>query len=367
MAIVRQIVISPKPTTFKYWISLALVLIAFTWYLALDLRNHGWAFDDEDYIENAKIAQSRFSHVFSPDKAGAGRPTVHLYFWALYPIFREDAGSYHVANLVVHAVNGFLLASLIYRMGASFWVATSAGLLFCFSLSHFRAIFWISGIGHLLATGFGMTACLALLRYSRSHRQILLWISTACFALASFAHQSAIVFLVLFFIFVFQRNISSLLRDFTPLCAVPIAVVLASTFLYATPLSGDGEYSIGIHLLANLPHQFYRLFAGYFLDPWTTSSPVWLDLSIGLLLISALAYGAVHTNNIRLPVFWLMVSLLPFALWPAGATNWRYYYLPSTGSSILVALLFAWLGERAGQILRVGFWRQVFSPFSCQR
>ena len=134
-------------TSLKHWISLALILAASASYLSLDLRHHDWSFDDDNYIEDARMAQSRFSHVFSPDKAGAGRPTVHLYFYALFPIFEEDPGKYHVANLFVHAANAFLLATLVHRLGANFWVAASTGLLFYFSLSHFRAILWISGIG----------------------------------------------------------------------------------------------------------------------------------------------------------------------------------------------------------------------------
>ena len=259
-------------TSLKHWISLALILAASASYLSLDLRHHDWSFDDDNYIEDARMAQSRFSHVFSPDKAGAGRPTVHLYFYALFPIFEEDPGKYHVANLFVHAANAFLLATLVHRLGANFWVAASTGLLFYFSLSHFRAILWISGIGHLLASGFGLTSCLVLLRHVRVRRRGLLWISAAFFAAAAWAHQSAVVFLPLFFILLFQRDRSFPWRDLAPLCAVPIAVFLASKFLYATPLSDGSDYTAGLHLLSNPPNQLFRLFGGYFLDPATSGT-----------------------------------------------------------------------------------------------
>ena len=307
------------------------------------------------------MAQSRFSHVFSPDKAGAGRPTVHLYFYALFPIFEEDPGKYHVANLFVHAANAFLLATLVHRLGKNFWVAASTGLLFCFSLSHFRAILWISGIGHLLASGFGLTSCLVLLRHVRVRRRGLLWISAAFFAAAAWAHQSAVVFLPLFFILVFQRDRSFPWRDLAPLCAVPIAVFLASKFLYATPLS-DGDYTAGLHLLSNPPKQLFRLLGGYFLDPTTASGTRGSEYRMGLALILILGFIALRNRSIRLPALWTIVSLLPFSLWPAGSDNWRYYYLPSTGSSVLVALLFGWLGEHSGRLLRVPMLRYAL-PF----
>jgi hypothetical protein len=346
-------------TSLKHWISLALILTAFAWYHALDLRHHDWSFDDDNYIEDARIAQSRFSHVFSPDKAGAGRPTVHLYFYALFPIFKQDAGNYHVANLFIHAANAFLLATLVHRIGANFWIAASAGLLFCFSLSHFRAILWISGIGHLLASGFGFASCLALLRHNRIHNQGFLWMSAAFFALASWAHQSAIVFLPLYFVLLFEPGKSFPWRDLAPLCAVPIAVFLASKFLYATPLSDGGDCQAGFHLLSNLPHQLFRLFAGYLLDPTTASWTKAFEYRTGLALILVLGLAAIRNRNLRLPALWAMVSLLPFSLWPAGSANWRYYYLPSTGSSILVAVLLAWLGERSDRILRVDILRHA--------
>ena len=349
-------------TSLKHWISLALILAASASYLSLDLRHHDWSFDDDNYIEDARMAQSRFSHVFSPDKAGAGRPTVHLYFYALFPIFEEDPGKYHVANLFVHAANAFLLATLVHRLGANFWVAASTGLLFYFSLSHFRAILWISGIGHLLASGFGLTSCLVLLRHVRVRRRGLLWISVAFFAAAAWAHQSAVVFLPLFFILLFQRDRSFPWRDLAPLCAVPIAVFLASKFLYATPLSDDGGYTAGLHLLSNPLNQLFRLFGGYFLDPTTASGARGSDYRMGLALILILGFIALRNRSIRLPALWTIVSLLPFSLWPAGSDNWRYYYLPSTGSSVLVALLFGWLGEHSGRLLRVPMLRYAL-PF----
>ena len=254
------------------------------------------------------------------------------------------------------------LFRLVHRLGANFWVAASTGLLFYFSLSHFRAILWISGIGHLLASGFGLTSCLVLLRHVRVRRRGLLWISVAFFAAAAWAHQSAVVFLPLFFILLFQRDRSFPWRDLAPLCAVPIAVFLASKFLYATPLSDDGGYTAGLHLLSNPLNQLFRLFGGYFLDPTTASGARGSDYRMGLALILILGFIALRNRSIRLPALWTIVSLLPFSLWPAGSDNWRYYYLPSTGSSVLVALLFGWLGEHSGRLLRVPMLRHAL-PF----
>ena len=83
---------------------------------------------------------------------------------------------------------------------------------------------------------------------------------------------------------------------------------------------------------------------------------------MGLALILILGFIALRNRSIRLPALWTIVSLLPFSLWPAGSDNWRYYYLPSTGSSVLVALLFGWLGEHSGRLLRVPMLRYAL-PF----
>ena len=83
---------------------------------------------------------------------------------------------------------------------------------------------------------------------------------------------------------------------------------------------------------------------------------------MGLALILILGFIALRNRSIRLPALWTIVSLLPFSLWPTGSDNWRYYYLPSTGSSVLVALLFGWLGEHSGRLLRVPMLRYAL-PF----
>jgi hypothetical protein len=161
------------------WLLLALALAGVAFAILGDLRHHDWAFDDIDYIDNAARAQSHFFYVFSPDKLWAARPTVHLFFWAIYPLCQNDPGAYHIANLVVHALNAWLCAALVYMWYRRFSTSIGAALFFVFHLSAFRAVYWIAGVSLTLATFFSLLALLVALFFSAHAKKELLRLCAA--------------------------------------------------------------------------------------------------------------------------------------------------------------------------------------------
>ena len=96
---------------------------------------------------------------------------MHLFFWAIYPLCQNDPGAYHLANLVVHALNAWLCAALVYMWYRRFSTSLGAALFFLFHLSAFRAVYWIAGASLTLATFFSLLALLAALLFLRTQKK----------------------------------------------------------------------------------------------------------------------------------------------------------------------------------------------------
>ena len=129
------------------WVALSILFLLLSAGFLGDLRHQDWSYDDEDYIRSARHTQNDFPYLFLPDKEGlegqynAARPTVHLYFYLLYPLLGESPGAWHLANVLLHTAVALLLSILIHRWCGRFFVASLAGLLFLQAISHFRVIY----------------------------------------------------------------------------------------------------------------------------------------------------------------------------------------------------------------------------------
>ncbi len=335
------------------WLLLALALATIAFATLGDLRHHDWAFDDVDYIENAARAQDDFFYVFSPDKLWAARPTVHLFFWALYPFCQSDPGAYHLANLALHALNAWLCAALVYMWCGRFSTGIGAALFFLFHLSAFRAVYWIAGVSLTLATFFALVSTLAILLFLRTKKKTYYASALAAFALSIFAHSAAISLLAPLAIVLFSRAAHKIKYAMAfPLIA--ISALAINSFYYPTPLNETSDFSIDAHVISNYFHMLFRLLAGAHCDAWLPTIGTDAQIGLGFFMAAILLFAAWKTSAIRAGAMWTFAALAPFSLWPDGANIWRYYYLASVGSSFLQALLLAhatgrlatWIGAR---------------------
>lgn len=429
-----------------HWLIYALTLATLSAALFADLRHHDWAFDDEDFVANARLAQDHFLHIFAPDKPFAARPTVHLYFWAVHPLFGANPAPYHLANVGLHALVALLLALLIHALSRRFVLAAVAGLLFLTTAIHLRAVYWIAGVSHLLGAGLGLAAVLAFVSYLDTGRAPYRYLSLLLFALAALAHESAAIFILLFalalyyrlsgpiqrshssadpgfppasgdadsqsrpapggaasqplpvpggavsqpsppgaqpsspgaqprwFSFSFIRQVMTLparapvrwrsaLALLAPHLAVLPAVWLISRYLYATPLTQADDFRFGLHALTNLPWQLFRLFAGYHWEVWLLAWPREAEIGAGLIIALILLGAAYRFPALRPAVAWTLGACLPFVFWTEGPKFWRYYYLPATGSSLLIAAALCALGQLAARLSRQNYLSNLL-PFT---
>ncbi|MFH1682013.1 MAG: tetratricopeptide repeat protein [Candidatus Eisenbacteria bacterium] len=339
-------------TQARNWLLYGCLLVILSVWAFGDLRHHNWAFDDEDYIENARIAQTRFIHILSPEKAWAARPVVHFYFWAAYPIFGDDPGYYHLANAALHTLVAFSCALLFHGLGGGFAASTVAGVLFLVNVAHFRAVYWISGVGLLLGTLFGLVSALCLLGFLNRGKPIDKWASLFFFTAAVFAHEAAVVFLGLLGILIWRSRGRKGLKLLAPYLPVAFALWAVSRYVYPTPLAEDDGYGLGSHVFLNFLNGIFFLISGSHHDMSWLGLPAPAKAVMGFLIAAVLLVISWRHGQIRLVLLWVFISLLPYLPWRDRAEAWRYFYTPASGSSTLYAMLLLWTARRAAALGR---------------
>jgi Tfp pilus assembly protein PilF len=329
---------------------------------------NGFAQDDRIYIlENHAVTAHSAREILLPNALShVFRPLSFVTLSANWAVSGARPFTYHLCNVLLHAAATCLLYWLLRRLLEGLPRATEiafvSGLLFAVHPIHTEAVGNVVGRSELLAAGFLFLAWLLYLR----GRHVL---ALAGFALALLSKESAVVFLplvvltdylrgswqrtwryfslaglVLLYVAIFWKVQGGRLGTVTPfldnplaglptglriLNAFRVAAKYLSLLIYPSALSCDYSYD-SITLYAN-----WRAWLGAL--PMFVLFTVWLwslftrrggwALAGGVYLI-----GFAATANILFPIGTIMGE--------------RLAYLPSAGFCLLIALLWARLGER---------------------
>src|SRR3954468_5152063 len=126
-------------------------------------------FLSDDFVQIGKVLHGDYSVVWGQSHGGFFRPLFILSYIIDSKIWQYRPIGYHLTNVVVHALNSFLLFKLGLRLTNTNLplqraraVSAAAAALFLIHPSHTEAVIWISGRADLLATGFTL---LVLWRY----------------------------------------------------------------------------------------------------------------------------------------------------------------------------------------------------------
>lgn len=149
--------------------------------------------DDELYIaRNAQVVDPSFHALFTPNIVSTVfRPFTFATFALNWAISGTHPFTYHLFNLIIHALATWLLYILLQELlGDSVEsknIAFVAALLYAVHPIHTEAVAWAVGRAEVLAAGFLFAAWILHLR----DRTVA---SLACFAIALFSKESAVVF-----------------------------------------------------------------------------------------------------------------------------------------------------------------------------
>ena len=355
------------------------------------LRN-GWVADDwPEFVDN-KLIHNFWSFIWNsfrhdswwfrvPDalpQSAFYRPLQNVWFAANVWLFGTNPVAWHLARAALHAIAALLCFRLAQLISGDVATGLLTAAIFAVMPAHVGGVVWASAIVEPLSTVFELGAMVLLIGrkpgWSRG-----LFIAMILYACAVLAHESAVLFplIVFAYVFLFERGeerpgvrIASALRACAPFVLVAIAYMCArlnavgSNFMFGDPSTTNSLIAHGFvvskphhtpaQLLMTIPVVLVAYLAVLALPEvagpthtveWITHpQPLAFFSAAALVLIAASALVlAWRSPNRRIYLFcaaWSVLTLAPAlnlnALW--SLVEDRYLYAPSFGWSLAFAL-----------------------------
>jgi hypothetical protein len=354
------------------------IMLAFTALLYAPTLRFGFVYDDHlQIVQNPLVHSWRFvpevfrSHVWEAlDPGDAGnyyRPLNVLWFRINDALFGLRPVAWHATAILLHVVAVWLVYVLARRLSGKLLVALFAALLFAVHPMRHEVVGWISGTTESLWSVLFLLAFLAYLRSREGARWMVF--SCAFYAGALVAKETAIMLPVVVFAHaaiygngadtgeprLLGRRLSSAIK--TAAIYAPVAMAYAAARIAVlhgfthTPSTLSWKA-----FLLTLPSVLLFYAKQWFFPIQFAESyghPAWLhfDLvhvllpAIGLVAIVALVWfwrSTLGQREVMFAAAWLITLLLPsldlFVFPPGELAHDRYFYLPSFGVCLLLAL-----------------------------
>ncbi len=337
---------------------LILLGIAFLLFFPI-LNNEFWTAEEYEYLRKA----------LNPDQAGAVYPTtgdahplVDLFHLLEYKLFGDIPTGYYLLNILLHAVNAFLLFLLIHMSLKDFGIAFLASLLFVFSVGNYgKEVMYAAGVSSILMhTTFLLTVLAYMLNETRGRGKLMsIWflVTLVLFTLSLINVLSSIGIIgVLLFYNVFfkkERRRPVLAPPFLVLFFVSIVLISTQQELFGNATAGYPEGSgLGFtfgNFIRNIPrfliHMVFPIHFTEIIEQGSFVSAifharVWIRPILGVIIFSYAVYGFVFGNTtLRFFIAWTFVTILPFCIYyfPGDWLNIKYLYLSSAGFCLILA------------------------------
>jgi hypothetical protein len=301
--------------------------------------------------------------------AGIYRPLTIFSFSLEYPIWHVWAPGFRLVNLMLHALNGWLVFLLVIGLVESPIAALGSAVVYVIHPMQTEAVVSIVGRSELLAAAFFFTAWLAF-RKGRTG-----WAALA-YVLAALSKESAITFPAIAMLDVALsrggvRKIIESWRRFAVLAAAGIGYLALRFYaLRGLGIPKSGQYLVGTLTWAQRWMTSGRVFLQYFrllLVPvnvtgdWDFNSiPVagfkdW-DAWLGLVLVAGLILLAIWLAKRRpavtMGILFFFIVLLPVSNWImpiALLMAERFLYTPAFGFALLAGVGWAAIPRQSVQ------------------
>jgi hypothetical protein len=264
------------------------------------------------------------------------RATSYWVMFLLWQVGRVTPWMYHVASLLLHIANCWLLYGICLawpRMrSAAFWTAA----FFAVAEGHQEAVMWFSAINELLQFLFGLGALWCWVRMeARGWRWHLELAGVGLFALALLSKESAVVILPLLLLPSGHGDWRQRAIRLVPyavlagLAVVSVAASRAISFRFT-----DGSFSLHAPFWITWPRSFLRLL---WVWGFAAAAAVWL------------ARDRTLRGSAMRALLWIGIGLAPYSfLTYSTQIPSRQTYLASAGLAMLVGLAMARWQSRRG-------------------
>lgn len=352
----------------KFFIFFGFILVALL--LFSSVIHSFFLSDDFVFIDTAKFEKKPFKLWVTPLFI---RPIIMLSFFLDHQAWGLSASGYHLTNILVHAVNSFLVFLVCLSLLKLFQareeernrISLLAGVLFLVFAGHSESIAWISGRTDVFATLFLLVSFWCYLRYRQNRNIAAVLFSYVFFILALLSKESVIVYPLIVFAFDFFLPRE---EDRRPRIIKVLSIrigsfffILAGYFVFRflvlgsfLKISGDFQTNIWV-VFSNLMFSLSRSVFPFQLLKGLWNTLTSFDVGVGeflfKLLIFVFLFGGLLAIMIKAKKkqrgFVLFVacasflSIVPILNWMVSISdtqNERFLYLPSVFVSLLMVL-----------------------------
>ena len=316
--------------------------------------------------------------------AGIYRPLTIFTFSLEYPIWGVWASGFRITNLLLHALNGWLVFLLARGLLGSPVAALASAVVYIVHPIQTEAVVSIVGRSELLAAGLFFAAWLAF-RKGRT------WVAALVYFLAALAKESAITLPAILMLEMALteggiRKVRESWRRFAVLAMTGTAyLTLRFCVLGGLGIPTSGQYLNGALTLTERWLTSGRVFLQYFrliLAPVQIASDydfnsipvggIWdWDAWLGLAIVGAAIILAVRFFKLRpavsIGILFFFIALLPVSNWImpiALLMAERFLYLPIFGLALLAGLMWAGIQQQGPRRLIMGGF-VTFSALLC--
>lgn len=256
-SVVSEAAVAPKSILEQRWVVWALVGLSVALFL-FTVQNEFINWDDPDYVyENAYVQQFTLSDIwamFSQPMVYNYHPLTMLSLGINWLISGKEAWSYHLINVILHAINVFLIYRFVYRLTSGKAVAAFVvALFFGIHPLHVESVAWVSERKDMLYTLFFVGGMLTYLDYLDTSKTKYYLYTFALFVLSVLSKPSAVVFPIALLLIDYYRHRSFSSKWFIekiPYFAISLLFGIITIQIQKTAAIGEfGDYSIPQRLL----------------------------------------------------------------------------------------------------------------------
>jgi hypothetical protein len=338
---------------------LALLILLSLLFFSRVRNNSFWHRSDYIYLENALETDSSLRAVFETSPFQNFQPLVNVLFYLEYHWFGLNAWYYYLFNILIHAVNAFLVYFTVFTLLKDRTIAVLSSLLFVFAVGNYgKAVMVVSGISDLVIT---LLTLLTLLFYFKNElekggRFFSIWFLGSLLFFALSLLTKATSFSILGCMLVFNalfreesgKNVFHTNFLVITIFALVILLVKLSLLPYLPGRSDMIFFNLG----------FFRNFGSYLVRMVfpihssrlvTHAGPIVqfiyklateIRILTFLCILSYSIFGFIFGNRaLRFFIAWTYITVLPFCFFkfPDDWLNIRYLYLVSVGFNMILA------------------------------
>lgn len=308
-----------------WWWMLVPPLVTVVFYIpAFQLGWTNW--DDPRYVlENEAMLQHDWGALLTQAFVGNFHPLTMLSLGIDHWLFDDNAGGYHVVNLVIHALTTVLVFELFQKLSKNGWVGLFVALWFGVHPLHVESVAWIAERKDVLYGFFFIAGMLSYLRYQKDRTTISYTATLVFFILSVLSKAMGVVFPLIMILLDYWESgkLKQKKADLVP--KVPFFVI-----------------ALGLGITAFLVQQKAGAVADLEVLTWYNR------LSIGLFGL------AIYPIKLLFP--YELSNVYPYPrLTASGMLPFQYYVLALGGIGLLIMLFIQW--KRRKMLM---FWSLAF-------